>query len=127
MSKRKAADDHNPDGADGAKKPRTEGAAAALADPSAGTGSIEAARARPDLAPRIAMQTLKLVDAIKATDGSHTQRMQTVADLIKADADRPDWLIDFSLVVEGEEVSRCSIHTGGVAAVGKHPPVAGPR
>ena len=60
------------------------------------------------------MQTLKLTDAIAATEGSHTQRMQAVVDLLEADADRPDSLIDLSLVVEGEKVSRC-VRTGDMA------------
>ena len=116
MPKRKAASRNKQDGADGAdgaKKPRSERAAAAQADPSDGNGSIDAVRARPDLAPRIAFQTLKLADAIKATEGSYTQRMQAVADPLKEDTDRHESLIDLSLVVEGEKVSCCiRIRTG---------------
>jgi hypothetical protein len=41
--------------------------------------------------------------------------MQTVVDLLEADGDRPEWLLDLSLVVEGEEVSRY-IRTGSTAA-----------
>ena len=128
MSKRKTADDHDPDGADSAKKPRTEGVAAAQAHPPDGTGSIEAVRSRPDLDMRIALQTLKLVDAITATDGSWTQRMQAVADLLRADADRFDSLIDLSLIVEGDEVRfSARIRTGGTSAAGGlHPPLTSP-
>ena len=117
MSKRKTTGDHNPVGnSDGAKKPRSEGAAAAAAakDATEQIRSIEATRIRPDLVPRIGLQTLELADALKATEGSYTQRMQTVVDLIKADADRPDSLIDLSLVVEGEKVSR-RVRTGDMA------------
>ena len=115
MPKRKAASRKKQDGADGAKKPRTQGAAATGADAAGGDGSFDAALTRANLAPRIATQTLKLIDALKATDGNYTQRVQTVADLLKVDTERPKSLIDQSLVVEGERVSR-SIHTGGAAA-----------
>lgn len=110
MSKRKAASrtkQGGADGADGAKKWGAETSTAAQADPSDGNGSIEAARARPDLVPRIALQTLKLVDAVKATDGSCIQRILTVADLLQTDAARHESLIDLSLVVEGEKVRPC--------------------
>jgi hypothetical protein len=62
------------------------------------------------------MQTLKLTDAIAATEGSHTQRMQAVVDLLKADADRPDSLIDLSLVVDGDEVRLCICKGDSAAA-----------
>jgi hypothetical protein len=107
MPKRKAVSDEK----QGAKKPRAAAAAAAADDGK----SLDAAIAHAQLTPHTAVQTLKLVDAIKATEGSYTQRMQTVVDLIKADADRPDSLIDLSLVVEGEKVSQL-ISTGGSAA-----------
>ena len=44
---------------------------------------------------------------MKATDISWAQRVQAVADLLKADADRPDFLLNLSLVVNGDKVSRC--------------------
>ena len=71
------------------------------------TVSLNTALARAKLAPRIALQSLKLADAIKATDGNHTQRMHTVVDLLQADAERPESLIDLSLVVEGGKVRPC--------------------
>ena len=106
MPKRKAASRKKQDGAEGAKKPRASAAAAAAADAADGDGSFEAAVTRANLAPRIATQTLKLVDALKATDGSHTQRMQTVVDLLEEDAGRPDSLLDLSLVVEWAVLDR---------------------
>jgi hypothetical protein len=70
MPKRKAASCKKKDGADGAKKPRTERAAAAAADATHGDSSFEAALTRANLAPCLALMTLKLVDAITATDGN---------------------------------------------------------
>jgi len=105
MSKRKTADDPIHSDSDGAKKPRTEGAAAAAEDAADSDGSFEADLTRANLAPRIATQTLKLVDAIKAFGDSWTQRMQAVVDLLQADAARPESLLDLSLVVQGETVS----------------------
>ena len=113
MSKRKTADDHNPDCADGAKKPRTEGAAAAKADVTDSHGCIKTASA--DLVPCIARHTLKLVDAMHTSSISFAQRMHAVADLLQADASRSRSLIDLSLVPEGDEVRRCSIRTGSRA------------
>ena len=120
MPKRKATSRKKHDGADGAKKPRTQGAAATAADAADGDSSFDAALACALQAPRVALQTLKLIDALKATDGSQTQRMQTVVDLLEADAGRPKSLLDLSLVVEGEKVSRCMC-TGGSVPTGESP------
>ena len=105
MPKRKAASRKKQDGADGAKKPRTSAAAAAAAAATHSDDSFESALACALQAPSVATQTLKLVDALKATDGSHTERMQTIVDLLKQDVGRPESLLDLSLVVEGEKVS----------------------
>jgi hypothetical protein len=115
MPKRKAASCEKQGSAEGAKKPHTEGAAAAAADAADGNGSFDAAVARANLAPRIATHTLKLMHAFKTTDGSFTLRMQAVVDLLKQDADRPESLLNLSLVAEGEKVSR-SICRGGAAS-----------
>jgi hypothetical protein len=119
MPKRKAASRKKQGGADGAKKPRTQGAAAAAADATHGDGSFESALACALRAPSVATHTLKLLRAIKATDVSHTQRLQTVVDLLTADAVRPKSLLDLSLVVEGEEVSRCIRRGDTPAATGE--------
>lgn len=102
---RKAASRKKQDVADGDKKPRASAAAAAAAADVDGDGSFDAAVTRANQAPLIVLQTFKLVDALKATGGGHTQRMQTVVDLLEEDAGRPDSLLDLSLVVEGERVS----------------------
>ena len=101
MPKRKAASVENQVGADETKRLRASSAAAAAES----NGFFESAVARANLAPRIAAHTLKLIHALKATDGSHTPRMQAVVDLLKQDACRPDSLLDLSLIAEGEKVS----------------------
>ena len=105
MHKRKTASRNKRDGSAGVKRPRITGAAAAVADVAEPNCPIQADLERAQLTPRIAVQTLKLVDAIKAAQGSWTQRMQTVAGQLQADASRSQSLIDLSLVVEGEKVS----------------------
>ena len=104
MLKRKA--DHDTDENQGAKKPRTEGAAAAEANATDQSECFESALTGALLAHRIATQTLNLVDAIKAIQGSYMQRMQTVVNELKADAARPASLLDLSLVPEGDEVGQ---------------------
>ena len=64
-----------------------------------------AALARARLAPLIAAQTLRLIKAFRATDDSFVQRVESVVNLMKEDADRPESLIDLSLPMEGDKVS----------------------
>ena len=116
MPKRKASSRKKQDSAGGAKKTRTQGAAAAAADATDSDSAFEAALTRANLAPLIAEQTLKLMDAIKATDISRAQCVQVVVDLLKADADRPDSLLDLSLPLEGHWVSPLHPHTASASA-----------
>jgi len=108
MSKRKATIGHQGEG--GAKKLRAAGAAASSAAAasasaaSSGADSLDVAIRRAKLGPCIAVHTLKLADTIK-TSGSHASRMKALIVLLKADADRPESLLDWSLVPAGDEVS----------------------
>ena len=111
MPKRKAANRKKQGNADGAKKPHTA-VVAAMAD---GSDPLDAAIAHAQLTQRMAVHTLKLVDTIQKKEGSFSQRMQSVVDRLQAEADRSDSLIDLSLVVEGEKVTRC-IRTDNQAA-----------
>ena len=83
-----------------------------------GADDADGAISHAQLTPRTAVHTLKLLDAITANKGSYTQRIQTVADQLKADTIRPDSLLDLSLVVEGERVRLC---TPLVAECNAHP------
>lgn len=116
MSKRKETSRKNKkkqSGSDNAKKPRTEGASVAvhLTDSS---NCLDIALAHAKLSARIAVHTLRLVDAARAENGSHAHRMRVMIDVLLEDADRLDSLIDLSLVVEGEQVSSritCGVQT----------------
>ena len=97
------------------KKPRTAGgasltAASAAAAASSSADSLDAAIRRADLIPRIAVHTLKLADAIKPSSGSHVERMRALILLMKEDADRPESLLDWSLVPVRARVRDCFAH-----------------
>ena len=108
MSKRKATKGQQ-DGS-GVKKPRAAGAAASAAATasasaaSSSADSLDDALRRADLVPRIAVHTLKLADAIRPANESHSSRMKALIVLMKADADRPESLLDWSLVPPDDEV-----------------------
>lgn len=109
MSKRKATKSQKDES--GAKKLRTTGGAssaasvAATSAASSSADSLDSAIRRADLIPSIAIHTLQLVDSIKPDNESHTVRMQALIVLMKADADRPESLLDWSLVPTDDEVS----------------------
>ena len=111
MPKRKAAGRAKKSGAGQAKKPRHSDPAAAAHE-----GHRDAALARARLAPLVVTQTLRLIDAIQATDGSCAQRVQSVVKLVKEDAHRPESLIDLSLPLEGDMVSPFYPNTASPAA-----------
>ena len=112
MPKRKASSRAKKNGAGLAKKPRHSDPPAAAGR----EGQRDAALAHAKLAPQIAAQTLRLADAMQATDGSCVERVQSVVNLLKEDADRPESLIDLSLSFEGDEVSPFPPHTAPAAA-----------
>lgn len=105
MPKRKTASRAKENGAGQAKKRRHSDPPAEAAAAAGREGQRDAALARARLAPLIITQTLRLIDAIQATDGSCGERAQSVVDLLKEDAHRPESLIDLSLPLEDDEVS----------------------
>jgi len=103
MLKRKDGSDKKESDKDDAKKSRHAEPAARASAEAAGD-LLDAALAHANLTSSVVVQTLKLIDAIEATEGSYKQRMQAVADLLKADAARPASLLDLSLAPEDDEV-----------------------
>lgn len=119
MSKRKPTNSQQDE--DTAKKPRaadgehstaasTAASASAPAAASSSDDSLDAAIRHADLIPQIAIQTLKLADAIKPAGGNYESRIKALMELLKADADRAESLVDWSLVPPDDEV-RPSAHS----------------
>ena len=116
MPKRKAASRANTSGAGQGKKPRHSDPPAEAAAAASREDQRDAALAHARLAPQIAAQTLRLTDAVQATDGSCLERAQSVVNLLTEDADRPESLIDLSLRLEDDEVSPFHPNTACTAA-----------
>lgn len=102
MSKRK--EENSRQGDKDAKKQRVTHAAGIVADTLDSDQSLDVAIHRACFVPRIAVYTLKLVDMLKSND-SYEQRMKTLIDVFKKDADQPESMLDWTLVTEGDNVS----------------------
>jgi len=105
MSKRKADSSKEQNGASSAKKTRTGGKVAAAPESEHQASiAIDVAIAQAKLASQLALKTLRFQEAILSDTGSHTQRMQTVANQLKEDVDQPQPLVDLSRVLADGEV-----------------------